>query len=516
MLQFSELFAGRTETFGIYTVLDEDEGGKSKGRGITYPNSRFPDRKLEDSDWENHLEGVDILGVVPILPDGYCNWFALDIDDYKLNHKGLVHRISKFDLPLVMCRSKSGGAHLFCFVKGKIKGTLAIQLCKKWRNILGYRRAEIFPKQTVVDAKIKGSWLSLPYFKKDDTTRYAFDSVGNPLNFEDFIQYANASLITEEEGRRFLSEGDVKDDLAVIEQTPPCILKMFEDGIDSGGRNNAMIHIGIYYRKLDDEFKTTDYQDKIKEANDMYCSPPLSEDELMIAIKQSANYFYLCNHEPMASLCNKEVCMRRKFGIGPDVSFYGSVIFDKMVKIDSAFPIWIISLRNKHNDQIHEIKVDTKTLMDPGKMRIVIAERANLIIPRISVKKHDEIMSPLMHEALIIEDAEELTGESKVTQAFKEWTANVLFRSKDKENLNQGLPFFDKDSNTILFRAVDFIKVYREKFKENLADRQVWAYLRDAGFSRKQVRLGKTGPEWIWCYRMRSETPWFEIREDKF
>lgn len=516
MLSFSELFAGRTETFGIYKVSDETESGKTKGKGITYPNSRFPERRLEASDWENHLNGIDILGIVPILPDGYCGWFALDIDDYQLSHKGLVARIDKFDLPLVVCRSKSGGAHLFCFIRGKIKGTLAVQLCKKWRNILGYRRAEIFPKQTVVDAKIKGSWMSLPYFNKDETTRYAYDSSGNPLSFNEFIQYANACLITDEEAKRFLTEGDVKDDLEIIEQSPPCILKMFEDGIDHGGRNNAMVHIAIYYRKLDDEFKTKNFQERVREVNEMYCNPPLMEDELIIAIKQSANYYYMCSHEPMATLCQKEICMRRKFGIGPDVSFYGSVAFEGIIKIDAEKAIWVLSIRDKNNDQIHEVKVDTDTLMNQRKLRIRIAERANLIIPVVSQKKHDELISPLMHEALIIEDAEEITGESKVTQAFKEWTGNVLFRAKGKESLNKGLPWYDKDANVIYFRAVDFIKIYREKFKENLADRQIWSYLRDAGFGRKQVRLGKAGPEWIWCYNLGIEAQWFDIREEEF
>ena len=36
---------------------------------------------------------------------------------YPLDFKKIISKIRKLDLPLVMCRSKSGGAHIFLFLK---------------------------------------------------------------------------------------------------------------------------------------------------------------------------------------------------------------------------------------------------------------------------------------------------------------------------------------------------------------------------------------------------------------
>jgi hypothetical protein len=48
----------------------------------------------------------------PINQDNLCKFGALDIDTYDLDHKALGAKIRKLKLPLLHCRSKSGGAHL--------------------------------------------------------------------------------------------------------------------------------------------------------------------------------------------------------------------------------------------------------------------------------------------------------------------------------------------------------------------------------------------------------------------
>jgi hypothetical protein len=102
-----------------------------------------------------------------------------------------------------------------------------------------------------------------------------------------------------------------------------------------------------------------------------------------------------------------------------------------------------------------------------------------------------------------------------VTQVFREWTENVVFRARERIDINKGLPYYDRETRIIYFRATDFVKQYKEKFKENTADRQIWSYMRDAGFSRKQLKI-KTNPEWVWCYSLGSEEAWFILRDERF
>ena len=119
--------------------------------------------------WKAHLEGKKGLGIIPIDEENSVRWGAIDIDIYSLDLEKLVQKIEEFKLPLVVCRSKSGGAHVFCFLKEKIP---AGDMQDKLREIsagLGYGGVEIFPKQreVLVERGDIGSWLNMPYFEGD-------------------------------------------------------------------------------------------------------------------------------------------------------------------------------------------------------------------------------------------------------------------------------------------------------------------------------------------------------------
>ena len=54
--------------------------------------------------------------------------------------------------------------------------------------MLGYSGSEVFPKQTELKSQDDTrNFLNLPYFKGDDTTRYAFDSKGEAVNLKGFF-----------------------------------------------------------------------------------------------------------------------------------------------------------------------------------------------------------------------------------------------------------------------------------------------------------------------------------------
>ena len=54
-----------------------------------------------------------------------CKWGCIDVDEYNLDHKSLISNIRKLNLPLIVCRSKSGGAHVFLFAKEFISASNA-------------------------------------------------------------------------------------------------------------------------------------------------------------------------------------------------------------------------------------------------------------------------------------------------------------------------------------------------------------------------------------------------------
>ena len=154
--QFSEIFAVNTNGYGLYN-----------GKGHT-----FVKNPVTKELYEQHLTGKISLGIVPIRADGKCKFGALDIDDHKnseikkdFDYKKLLEKINFLKLPLVVCRSKSGGAHCYLFLTEWVSAATVRQTLKKMSYALGYKRGtvEIFPKQDRLKSGESGSFINLPY-----------------------------------------------------------------------------------------------------------------------------------------------------------------------------------------------------------------------------------------------------------------------------------------------------------------------------------------------------------------
>ena len=91
---------------------------------------------------------------------------------------------------MVVFRSKSGGAHVFIFVKEFVSAKLMRIKLKAIAELLGYHSSEIFPKQDYirVDRGDTGSFLNIPYHANERTVRYAYDLEGNVLKLDKFIE----------------------------------------------------------------------------------------------------------------------------------------------------------------------------------------------------------------------------------------------------------------------------------------------------------------------------------------
>ena len=139
---FSAIFDGLQEAYGTYRIDKQQSNGKNTGKAAIVRDPRTA--KM----WREHLSGEGAsLGIIPINADNKCKWGCVDVDQYPLDHKQLVEKIRRLKLPLVVCRSKSGGAHCFLF---SIEWVEASDMQKSLQNIaaaLGYGGSEVFPKQ---------------------------------------------------------------------------------------------------------------------------------------------------------------------------------------------------------------------------------------------------------------------------------------------------------------------------------------------------------------------------------
>ena len=244
MNKFKSIFLGLEIAYGQYQPGERGENGKQKGKAFIVRGS------VTEEHWDKHLRGEGpALGIIPITENNDCRWGCIDIDEYNFDHTSLVKSIRNHNLPLIVCRSKSGGAHVFLFTKENIPASLMQSKLKEMAVILGYEGSEIFPKQTeiLVDRGDTGNFLNLPYYNEMKGLRYAINDNGAGCTLEEFYSlYDKFSLRSEEVEQ-------IKTKKKKIEEAftggPPCLDKLATTGFGEGSRNNALFNIAVYYKQ---------------------------------------------------------------------------------------------------------------------------------------------------------------------------------------------------------------------------------------------------------------------------
>lgn len=502
MRTFSQLFVGRSDCFGIYKV-EGTEGKKQKGRGITYPNSRYPDRRLTNKEWKAHLSGKDMVGIVPVRPDGFCSWFAIDVDDYDLDHQHLVSQVEKLEIPLVVCKSKSGGAHLYCFIEGGIDAKIAVKIASIWAKQLDLGNPEIFPKQTRPEDI--GNWIILPYFGGDDAVDYAFGTKGEKLSLSEFEQLANARSLMPEEAPNYLkSKLKPDEEVDIWKEAPPCIVQIRDEGLKAGGRNNFMFHLAVFYKQVDKHKGTDIWLTELQRDNELICDPPLRPDEMENVYKSNAKkeYYYTCNVSPMCDICDKAECMTRLFGIGGP-SEYEGVTFDKVIKHNSDPPVYMFFTGSA------KIRMSTTEVTNPRQFRNKIFEKTNQL-PRLLIQaKHDDVIRALFTNVFEIMDADDILPENIIMETFREWVATQVNLAKDRDDISKRLPYFD--GTHVWFRFQDFYSYYGQIHREKMPRNTFSALIKDQGFESSSLRI-RNYPTHVWSLPVGD--PWWTDEGD--
>ena len=161
LIGFASIFDGLKEAFGTFEIQKQNASGKNTGQ------ARIVREERTEKHWKGHLTGKgDSVGIIPINSENKCKWGCIDIDQYNLDHKNLVAKIRDLKLPLIVCRSKSGGGHLFLFCKEWMPAKELQQVLKHLASTLGYSDCEIFPKQVKLqlDRGDVGNFLNMPYY----------------------------------------------------------------------------------------------------------------------------------------------------------------------------------------------------------------------------------------------------------------------------------------------------------------------------------------------------------------
>lgn len=483
--EFFGLFAGLSRAHGEYIVHARKPGDPPKVKG----RARTIQENVTSELWKAHLEGTTGIGVVPITDEATVRFAVIDVDKYEnLDLYQLEKEIKTRKFPLVVVRSKSGGAHLYLFFKEDAPAHLARSKLNVMARALGYGSSEIFPKQDRLDRSTDtGNWINMPYFDAERTVRYAIAD-GKALRAEEFIEHAKNRAITVQQLRKL--------EIIEIERlagAPPCLQQMERDGVGEGSRNEALFQFGVYCRLRWPE----EWEQKLIEANNEVMLPPVGINELNVIAKQlnKKTYFYRCNAQPMASMCDKQACLQQTYGVGTEEteSDY-EIVVDTVKKITwdkDTSATWVFSINGE------DVRMSTAQVLSQRQFQTMMLDRFNICPRTLSAGKWRNQINSWCQGADHEQAPDDATPAGELLHHLDTFvTQRQTARNRD-ELLNQ-MAYHDEEAQLVYFKGPDFKTYLGNQQFRRMTMPQVWTTLRercDARNTRMNIK-GKVISVW--------------------
>jgi len=449
MNKFREIFTGLERARGV-TYVDKKgaDGEKIKGKSFV---QREP---VTEKMWQDHLNGIEpSLGIIPINDDNKCKWGCIDIDSYAgFDHPKLINKIKLLNLPLVVFRSKSGGAHVICFTTVPVEAKLMRDKLLSVSAVLGYGGSEVFPKQIELKSKDDtGNFLNLPYFNCTNTTRYAFLENGQAASMDGFFGLYERNKLTPEQ----LENLKIKRPESEFSDGPPCIESLTQNKLDDGRDRVLYQYIQYAKRKWPES-----WQGKINAFNYKYFNPPLEDKVIQDKIKfnEKKELGFKCNEEPMCNHCDKKLCKTRKFGIGGE-SIFPELSDLQKVELDVPY-YWV----NVDGERVKLDNIDY--LIEQRLFRRSVAEQINKIPLRIKNVDFDNCTKMLLAGVECIAAPEGSSLIDQLQDHLEEYCTNRTAANTTKEDIMRGNVWTGDGKHHFIFTKFFHGYLQRKKWPE--------------------------------------------------
>jgi hypothetical protein len=479
--------------------------------------------------WAGHLAGKRGVGVPPLLDDGTCVWGAIDVDVYDLDLPALVKKVQGLGLPLVVCRTKSGGAHLYLFLSGVVLAVLVRTKLASWAVSLGYPGVEVFPKQdylmwrvsrrtqdglvedsahrnqadaearvtalraltsapTVIIDRDKGNWLNAPYYGGELSTRYALGPDGKAVAPDEFVSLARAAAVTAEELAGI--EAVLPTTYDRLPGAPPCLVTLAGIGFGQGARNNALYQLAVYARKRQPE----GWAAQVAGYNSKLLNPPLTDIEVRTVVRSVGrkDYQYRCTQPPFKAVCQKSACKEVEFGIGygtntPDERFR----FGTFTKVTTKPPIWLLEV----NDIMVEFpSLDSVTRQAVFSNTVATAIWPPQLFPTMRGAAWRKFVEELLARCEMEDVPSDATPEGQLSGHLARFCASKA-KARTLDELLLGKPFISE--GRAYFIAADFLAYLQQQRVQGITERRLYAWLRDHQLvSSTMVLKGEKAEVW--------------------
>lgn len=490
--RFMLLYRGNPRSFGNW---NPDSG-----------NSHTEKREVTFEDFKGHFMGNTGIGMVPLRDDDTCWWGAIDIDNHgkaeDTDIAGVEAAVVEAGYPLIACRSKSGGVHLYLFMSEPVRAELVRRVLKMWADKLKIPGTDcLFPKHDRMnrdsDTGEKGlsNWINFPYYgtySRKKTNRYAFIN-GKPAPFGMFLEFA--------EGKRQSGLDLQRHANFDHSEAPPCLQAKFKDGFNPGERNTGIYQITVYARKKERDLDTA--AEVAHELAEQYM-PDLKYGERQKTIKSALGKTYNFKCDAFTDVCDKDACRKRKYGVS-ETQYNGMRekeliprFFDAIMWTGMDEPRWSIKAAIADGGAEYEIKylaTDELRKLDLFKKRMI--EHTPVFMPTMKQGDWDSIIGPIMSSKITMPMPEDTTELGGLKSRLREFLGKAKYDgdpndTKGRQPLLRGLPVvqFYKGMDVVMFCSKDFEKYLKDTKSDSLRKNMWLKVIDEMGATSDRVRVG--------------------------
>jgi hypothetical protein len=484
----AKLFEGWSRNYGVYKLTGEVT---ERGKQVGHATSIAGEVTLEL--WSDHLKGKIGLGIIPLNMNGHVRFAAIDVDDYNIDLIKLAKKIEDEEMPLVLCRTKSGGAHLYMFMTDWTPSKLAIQKLREMSAYLGFGDVEIFPKQVkiLIERGDSGSWINMPYQDCENTLRYAISSSGQ-LSITKFIALAVSRMVSPDE----LAVYKTTEEEDPLYEAPPCLCHLARVKFHQGTRNDGLLNLGVYAKMS----RPDDWEGYMHELNKKFMEPPLSDKEVDGVIKTlRKDYHYTCKREPIRSHCDRNKCRTRKYGIG--LIGAGMPRHGTLSKVLTDPPIWFVDIEGGNR-----IELTTEELLNMRGFQKRCVESLSIMPVLVKQDLWHELVNKLLEDVTLIEVPQDSTPQGTLRLYLEDFCTSRV-QGKTHDELLLGKPW--TNNSRTYFRMIDFIKFLERQRFNDLGKNRIAVYLKDWGAEKHFFNIRGKGCN---CYSI----PEFKKMEGNF
>ena len=336
---------------------------------------------------------------------------------------------------------------------------LYLERCAAILNLVN--KVEIFPKAITLKNKGIGFAITLPCFK------YATDKI------EEFIALCEKNKISNADLQELPAYPSNNDNDEIL-QAPPCLQKLYHEGVPVGGRDNALFCFGVYAKM---RFGEEELKNKLHYYNEKVLLKPFAGKELKNLEKiekslRKEEYFYLCDVEPMCSRCNSSICRRMQYGLGNDLitNKKDFIVFDKIIKQDYPDdPLYFVTV---NGEELRPLNISELSSMRT--FSEACAVKLNFYPSWSKSKIFRDLLNKALEKTEIMPVSEDATEYGQFKQLFERF-----FQEHPSGNslgdVVKGYLFYDDGWVYFEFRELKQF-LYLKRF--DLDDKQINNYLR--------------------------------------